>query len=282
MDWGARSKKLLITVSSLLVGVISIGPAPAQDPFADDGGASIPPARGEPSALPPLFAEGSPILGIALTAEWLETDLAKLPKLLREHGGKASSLELYQELHSQIEAGEGRSLEVVYGRFPIGNRGKVQSVDELIYATEYDPPEIPNSVTVDGAGAVEQVPRTPATPAAFETRNVGTAIEADSKLEGGHQIVLTMAAERVSYLGRDYHLPEKLDGERGGLEVIWMPKFHAMSVNTTVLIESGSTVLLGTFTPPADLAEPGKRWLLFISAELIKTADEAVGEEAGK
>ena len=61
-----------------------------------------------------------------------------------------------------------------------GERAVIRQVREFIYPTEYDPPEIPNSVGVFQLGNViieggEQSvpPISPATPAAFETRDLG-------------------------------------------------------------------------------------------------------------
>lgn len=65
-----------------------------------------------------------------------------------------------------------------------GELSKVEVVREFIYPTEYEPPEIPtggsagggNSDT-DGGGGGGVFPVTPATPTAFETRDVGITLE---------------------------------------------------------------------------------------------------------
>ena len=249
------------------------------DPFADLSVQSL--SSKSESFDPPLpeAFEGDSMLGLALMAEFVEVDLKQLPGLLIAHGGKADSTALYEQLQDE----KARSVEVVYGRFPIGSRGKVESVDEVIYATEYDPPEIPSTVRL-GEGTDESlIPRTPAVPAAFETRNVGTMIEADTTVEdGGQHIQLSLAGQSVNYLGRDYHLSDEAAENGQGVEVIWMPRFHSMSVNTKVVIKSGSIVLVGTFHPPAEVAEEGKRWLLFIHGEVIRSSAAEEPRKGGK
>jgi general secretion pathway protein D len=53
-----------------------------------------------------------------------------------------------------------------------GQQASVEIQREILYPTEYDPPEIPNTVG-SGAGTA---PATPATPTAFETRSVGVIL----------------------------------------------------------------------------------------------------------
>ena len=243
------------------------------DPFAAPAGKEKPlPAPAERD-LPEAF-DGDERLGVGVVAEWIEVGLEDLPGLLRAHGGESDASELYDELQAWTKEGKARSIEVVFGRFPIGSRGKIESIDEVIYATEYDPPEIPNTVRVGDGSDESLIPRTPAVPTAFETRNVGTMIEADTQVEEERLIRLAIAGQTVSYLGRDYHLGDEKAEDGGGIEVIWMPKFHSMSISTHLTLESGTTALIGSFRPPAELAEPDRRWLCFVSAEVIVAEPE--------
>ncbi|MCB1079068.1 MAG: type II and III secretion system protein, partial [Verrucomicrobiae bacterium] len=72
-----------------------------------------------------------------------------------------------------------------------GQRAKIEVIREFIYPTEYDPPEIPNQIGGGisvgggaGGGATSGFPVTPATPAAFETRNTGITLEVDPVIGG--------------------------------------------------------------------------------------------------
>lgn len=64
-----------------------------------------------------------------------------------------------------------------------GQSSSIQIIKEFIYPTEYEPPELPNSVGNNGnnggigGGGGGSFPVTPATPTAFEKKDVGIALE---------------------------------------------------------------------------------------------------------
>ncbi|MCB1233767.1 MAG: type II and III secretion system protein [Verrucomicrobiae bacterium] len=143
-----------------------------------------------------------------------------------------------------------------------GNRAKMEVIREFIYPTEYDPPEIPNQVGTSsfggiGGGGVSSFPVTPATPAAFETRNTGVTLEVDPVIGADEfTIDLNLAPEVVEFEGFiNYGSPinsAALDPVTGaGTSVqltenrIEMPVFSTRKVTTQVTIWDGQTVALG-------------------------------------
>lgn len=205
-------------------------------------------------------------LSLGLTAEWIEVDLAVLPALLAKHGGEFDAGGLHEAVTALIDEGKAERKEIVYGRGDFGTRMKIESIDEKIYPTEYDPPEIPNTVTISNTSA-DVVPRTGATPTAFETRNVGVTVEAEPVQTESGLIHLTLAAEEVDDLGRDFHAePDTPDTE--GLRGLWMPKFFTMRVATSLHLRPGGTALVGTFKQ-SEPDKNAKRLILFIHAQLI-------------
>lgn len=217
------------------------------------------------SALPGTAEESSAALG--LTAEWIEVDLDILPSLLAKHGGNFDGKPLFEEITALLEAGKAERREVVYGRADFSTRMKIESIDELTYPTEYDPPEIPNVVTIQNATS-DLVPRTAATPTAFETRNVGVTVEADPVLTETGLIHLQISAEEVEFHGRDYQVdPKSPDAET--VRGVWMPKFYTMKVTTSIHVKVDGTALVGTFKPSAP-EKAGRRFLLFVHAKMIR------------
>lgn len=216
-------------------------------------------------AIPVSAEESAAALG--LTAEWIEIDLDILPSLLAKYGGNFDGKPLYEEVAALLAAGKAERREVVYGRADFGTRMKIESVDELIYPTEYDPPEIPNSVTIQNVSS-DLVPRTGATPTAFETRNVGVTVEVDPVLADTGLIHLQMSAEEVEFHGRDYQVDPKspdADGVRG----VWMPKFYTMKVTTSIHLRVDGTALVGSFKPSTP-EDASRRLLLFVHARVIR------------
>lgn len=143
-----------------------------------------------------------------------------------------------------------------------GQRAKIEVIREFIYPTEYDPPEIPNQigggVSLGGAGggAVSGFPVTPATPAAFETRNTGVTLEVDPVIGGDDfTIDLNLSPEVVEFEGFiNYGSPINsvgidATGASSTVELtqnrIEMPVFSTRKVTTQVTIWDGATVALG-------------------------------------
>lgn len=143
-----------------------------------------------------------------------------------------------------------------------GQRAKIEVIREFIYPTEYDPPEIPNQVgggttLGGGGGGVSSFPVTPATPAAFETRNTGVTLEVDPVIGGDDfTIDLNLAPEVVEFEGFiNYGSPinsasiDPITGTGSTIQLtenrIEMPIFSTRKVTTQVTIWDGQTVALG-------------------------------------
>jgi general secretion pathway protein D len=135
-----------------------------------------------------------------------------------------------------------------------GNRARIEIIRELIYPTEYDPPELPQSV---GAEATQGgFPVTPATPTAFEVRNTGVTLEVDPVVgPDGYSIDLNMAPEVVEFEGFvNYGSPITTAGINAlnqSIQItitenrIDMPVFHTRRATTNVTVWDGATVAIG-------------------------------------
>ncbi len=147
-----------------------------------------------------------------------------------------------------------------------GERATIEIIREFIYPTEYEPPELPQSVggvgggLQGGAGGGNQggniFPVTPATPTAFETRNTGVTLEVEPILgEDGYTIDLTFKPEIVEFEGFiNYGSPIQSPGTDAlGNPItititenrIEMPVFSTRRVNTSLTIYDGHTVAVG-------------------------------------
>ncbi len=132
-----------------------------------------------------------------------------------------------------------------------GQASSIAIVREFMYATEYEPPEVPNSVD-GGAGTI---PVTPATPTAFEKQDVGMTLEVTPVADAGKQyIAVTLNPTFSDFDGFvNYGSPINTSGE--GLlgnetveltkNAILMPIFSKQRLSTTVDVADGSTVVVG-------------------------------------
>jgi len=153
-----------------------------------------------------------------------------------------------------------------------GQTASIHSVREFIYPTEYEPPELPNSVgavaTVDPVTGLlvassQSTIATPATPTAFETTNLGCMMEVLPQLrENGKIIEVSIKPEIRQFDGFiEYGTPitggtsSTNFGLLGGTTTsnfgiitqnsIVMPVISTLRGNTVLTIADGATVVLG-------------------------------------
>jgi len=143
-----------------------------------------------------------------------------------------------------------------------GQRAKVEIVREFIYPTEFDPPEIPEQVegsvsinldTLEIESNSTIAPITPATPTAFETRNLGVTLEVEPVIgEDNRTIDLNLVPEFVEFLGFiDYGADINQANQVGNriVEVttdnqILQPIFRRNKTSTSVTVWDGQTVVV--------------------------------------
>ena len=92
-----------------------------------------------------------------------------------------------------------------------GERSRIEIIREFIYPTEYEPPELPNTVqsntfvdilTGETATASSGTIATPSTPTAFETRNVGVTLEVEPTVGPNKNFIeLSLRPEFVEFEG---------------------------------------------------------------------------------
>jgi general secretion pathway protein D len=146
-----------------------------------------------------------------------------------------------------------------------GQKATIEIIREFIYPTEYEPPELPNSVGqtngTTGLGGIGgsgggSFPVTPATPTAFDTRNTGVTLEIEPTIgENDFVIDLRFVPEIVEFEGFiNYGSPIQSPGTDAlGNPVvsiitenrIEMPVFSSRRVNTALTIYDGYTVAVG-------------------------------------
>lgn len=141
-----------------------------------------------------------------------------------------------------------------------GMTASIQLIQEFIYPTEYEPPELPNSVgTIGGGigiggGGGGGFPVTPATPTAFEKRDVGITLEVLPVADANRQYVdITLTPSVSSFSGFvNYGSPifSTSQGILGPIATpitdnsILMPVFDVRKTNTNVVVADGATIVI--------------------------------------
>ena len=144
-----------------------------------------------------------------------------------------------------------------------GQRAVVEVIEEFRYPTEFQPPQIPQTVgstTTTGVltgGSSNSFPVTPTTPTAFETRNTGVTLEVEPAIgPDNFTIDLNLVPQVVEFEGFiNYGSPIQSSATNPitGVtttqvitpNVINQPIFSTRKVTTSVSVFDGSTVVLG-------------------------------------
>ena len=146
-----------------------------------------------------------------------------------------------------------------------GQAASIKIVDEFIYPTEYEPPELPTTLSSGGAidlvtgiitgGNSSVFPVTPATPTAFETADLGISLDVLPVADANRRYVdITLNPVIKEFDGFvNYGTPITTNSSTifGPMtqvlteNAILMPVFSVRKVNSNVVVADGSTIVIG-------------------------------------
>lgn len=143
-----------------------------------------------------------------------------------------------------------------------GQRANVTVAKEFRYPTEFDPPQIPQSLNATANNisyTASFAPITPSTPTAFEKRDVGITLEVEPVVGSGNRTVdLNLVPSSVEFEGFiDYgtDIQNTAPIGIGGADVFYtvpndilQPIFRTNKITTSVSVWDGNTVVLGGVT----------------------------------
>ncbi len=216
---------------------------------------------------------------VQVQVEYIELAHEKLTDLMfMAKPATADATGLRQKLQELVKKGEARLLEtqLVTGRS--GERAAIESVDEHIYPSEAEPPEIPNHITIAEKNpevAAELLKAmaalmTPATPTSFETRNVGSALESEPTTgDSGRIIDLRFAPELSWKTGRTVWQERK--DPLGNVSKIEVPQIYSIQVTTALTLNDGEYVLAGIATPKDQNGDSdfSRKIMVFVKADTL-------------
>lgn len=193
-----------------------------------------------------------------------ETFAGMLPDTAVFHNDNA----IHQKAVSLLKSGEATLDEAFMATAKVGAKAIAESVREVIYATEYEPPELPKAVKPKPGGSLdpENLPEiaTPPAPSAWDTRNVGPTLEcecADPSADG--YVDVRLVPESVRLIGetvwREWKSPI-CDAP------VKMPDFFFLRTNTSVRARSGHWTLAAAI-PSLDaggFSDPSRVVMIFV------------------
>jgi hypothetical protein len=154
-----------------------------------------------------------------------------------------------------------------------GEKATIESIREIIFPTEAEPPNPPNAIPyVDPKSLPKFIYlRPPASGGPFETRNVGETLEIEAVLDKEYPrfVALRFAPEYVFMPGMSTWQTWRDKRGRGDAK---RPLFHTLRSNSALTLEIGKFQHASTLTPmaPQGEADPSRKWLLFVKADLVR------------
>jgi general secretion pathway protein D len=132
-----------------------------------------------------------------------------------------------------------------------GQASSVRMVREMIYPTEYEPPELPQSsntnVVIIGGASSTPTMVTPAHPTAFEKRDVGIVLEVTPTADEAKRFVdVTLNPTVVDFDGFvNYGNPIYANAVLLSTNRILMPVFSTHRLATALSVVDGATIVMG-------------------------------------
>lgn len=233
------------------------------DPFAENS------ENHEDEYVPPILIH---------TIEYIELPLTEIPRLLFDENLIADSVKLRAALDVMLKNGKAKMYDVIATVGTSSIKCNSESIEEMIYPTEYEPAEIPNSVqlpkdeviTDKTLSAIDAL-KTQPNPTAFEPRNVGNTFEAESYLSNDEAYVTSkIIPEFVKFCGWA-KFNEETD-LRGNHSDIRMPRFNVMRLSSEVNIPLGKPQFLGIHSAPSQEGppDPNRKIIAMMRCHLIK------------
>ena len=209
-----------------------------------------------------LAAEEPEVHQVQLLAEYITLDHKEAVAQVRRNMEASNANELRRSLQKMINAGSATLAASTLTTARLGTDGKSSSVNERIYATEWNPPNSVWEINADIQGNPKMT--TNVFPTAFETRNEGFTMQFKAiRAQDNSTIDLNLAPAIVIQNGHITH------GKEEGM--ITEPLFESQSTSTSISVAPGNYALVSMHTPRAATKDQPnytnpKRTLLLVRA----------------
>lgn len=203
-----------------------------------------------------------------VTFEWIETEQELFSDWIQANRLSESGQVPRKEMQKWLGENRADIINTLTLTAFSANRAKVEDGREFIYPTEWLPGELPAEVSLqNGASAPLILP----TPTAFETRLLGTTVEADSIISEDRNLIYINMAPEITELENMVSIPKERKDARFQVE---MPIFHQQKITTNVIAEPGKATLVGTTRPIKSVRPDRKQPLvvLFVRPTLTSSA----------
>ena len=241
-----------IPLRILLVGCAMLGLATR--PQAQQSTPEFDPA-GEHNDLPKL---------IRVQVEFIDVSHEQLTELMvGEHAG-ANDGELRKKAGELVKQGKATILETMLAVGRSGMKAKAESIEEMIYPTEFEPPTVSEK-----NGPEPHNPVVGPSPSAWETRNLGSTLEIEPYLSDDNKIVdLRFVPEIVYHVGNQTWSEWK---DQHGTANVQVPTFYVLRLNTSIAIAAGEYLMVAALSPKtqAGFTDFSRKVMVFVKCDVL-------------
>ena len=259
-----KTSAVILSVCVVILAATSVLAQEQKDPFKKEQAGKI-----ENTAQPQQLDN----MLISIEARLIEIPKQAADELFKEQGGIAKTFVINEKtlgaLGDMVSKNKAKLVAQAKNMSKSGSSCEVKSVRAVTYPTEYQHNVQSNGTVSAGKASISPVV---VTPAAFETRDVGTVLEVCPTITPGKIIEMQLHFSRVRLSAHPYYKAETTSA--AGKTEMEQPVFIEENASTAVDIMPGDTVLVSVYDSIEDhdkLANAGDNILLLVMTANIIT-----------
>ena len=182
----------------------------------------------------------------------------------------ADATNLRQQVQELVAKKEAKVLETQIVVARSGQKATTEAIHEFIYPTEFSPPTQADKDKKAAEATFFPGPGNPATPTAFETRNVGCTLEVEPTIgEDNKTIDLRFVPELIWHSGNTVWQEGK--DSAGNSFKISLPDFNTLRINTALTCLSGQYNFAATVSPKDAKGEVDmtRKVMIFVKCDVL-------------
>lgn len=206
---------------------------------------------------------------IRVQVEFIEVSHPQYTELMATPRKTTNDTDLRARLTALAKEGKATVVETLAATGKSGHKATSESIEEVIYATEYEPPDLPcNGVSGQKSEPNRYTVNGP-TPSAWDTRNTGGTLEIEPNIdEDTHFIDIRLVPEIVYHVGNRVWMEWQ---DAHGKANIEMPDFYTVRMNTSLTVVDGQPFLAAALSPKNDkgVCDPTRKLMVFVRADIV-------------
>lgn len=212
---------------------------------------------------------------IRVQVEFVDMSHETLTKLLfNSKPATSDATSLRQQVQDLVSKNEAKVLETLIAVAQQGSKATTESLHEFIYPTEFTPSAVEERIDrindAQKATAESGLCFNPSTPTAFETRNVGSTLEIEPRIDKESQTIdLRFVPEIVWHTGNTvWHEGKDSNGNPFKMP---MPDFYSIRLNTAISCINGQYAFAGALSPKDDKgdSEMSRKLMVFVKCDIL-------------